>query len=166
MRNLIPLSLICSVVCVTGVYADDEAGLNQAMRAFNAHAKDTADKKIVLNAIWIQTKVAEKTLQAQMNKLNLNYAELLTAQSLAEGGSTNVDNIVALKGRGKGWVAISKDLKIDSNSIVARLSNADKMVLAAQSRVTRAQEAKRPPLPGFTDIRRFSPRTVSPKGGQ
>ena len=166
MRNLIPLSLICFVFCATGVYADDEATLNQAMRTFNAHAKNTADKKIVLNAIWQQTKIAEKTLQGHMDKLNLNYAELLTAQSLAEGGSTNVDNIVALKGRGKGWVAISRDLKIDANSIIARLSNADKMVLAAQSSVSRAPNAKKPPLPGYTDIRTIPARGLPPKGGQ
>lgn len=166
MRNLIPLALICSAVCFTRVYAGDEPTLNQAMRAFNAHAKEAADKTVVLNAIWLQTKVAEKTTQAQMNKLNLNYAELLTAQSLAEGGSTNVDNIVALKGRGKDWVAISKDLKIDSNSIIARLSNADKMVLAAQGRVSKAPNGKKPPLAGYTDIRTPAARGLPPKGGQ
>src|SRR5882724_4806887 len=97
MKILIPLLLLCSFCCATGVYAADEAALNRAMRSFNARAKTDADGKLMLNAVSQQTKVSEKTLAAQMRTSRLNYAELLTAESLAEGSGKNLNSVVALQ---------------------------------------------------------------------
>ena len=153
MKILIPFLLICSFCCATAVYAADEAALNRAMRSFNGRAKTEADAKLMLNAISQQTKVPEKTLAAQMKMSRLNYAELLAAESLAEGSGKNLNSIVALQRGGKGWAAISNDVKVDSNSIVARLNNAEKMVQAGQP-VAPAVKGNTAPLPGYTDIRR------------
>ena len=161
MKILIPFLPFCFLCCATGVYAADEAALNRAMRSFNARAKTDADGKLMLNAVSQQTKVSEKTLAAQMRTSRLNYAELLTAESLAEGSGKSLNSIVALQRGGKGWASVSNDLKIDSNSIVARLSNAEKTVQAGQGR-----NSKRPPLPGSTDMRRVSGPGPSIKGGQ
>jgi hypothetical protein len=166
MKILIPFLLVCSFCCATAVYAADEAALNRAMRSFNNQARTEADAKLMLNAISQQTKVPEKTLAAEMKTSRLNYAELLAARSLAEGTGKSLTSIVALQKGGKGWAAISNDLKVDSNSIVARLNNAEKTVKAGRAPVGQAKNAERPPLPGSTDIRRVSGPGVSIKGGQ
>jgi hypothetical protein len=167
MKILIPFLLACFLAGTAAVYGDDEAALNKAVRSFNARAKTESDGKLMLNAIAQQTKMSEKTLQTQMRTARLNYGELLVAESLAEGSGKNLNSIVALRASGKGWAAISKDLKIDSTSIVARLNNAEKTVQTSQNQVRQAHNTNRPPLPGSTDIRRVSPgRGFSPKGGQ
>jgi hypothetical protein len=163
MKTLIPFLLLCSFCCATGVYGADEAALNRAMHSFNGRARTEADAKLMLNAISQQTKVPEKTLAAQMKTSRLNYAELLAANSLAEGSGKSLNSIVALQRGGKGWAAVSNDLKIDSNSIVARLNNAEKTVQGGQAKLAQARNAKRLPLPGYTDIRRVP---VVPVGGQ
>lgn len=154
MKTLIPFLLICSFCCATAVNAADEAALNRAMRSFNGRARTEADAKLMLNAVSQQTKMSEKTLAAEMKASRLNYGELLAAQSLAEGSGKSVKTIAAWQRGGKGWAAISNDLKIDSNGIVDRLNIAEKTVQAGQPKVTRAEDTNRPPLPGYTDIRR------------
>jgi hypothetical protein len=93
---------------------------------------------LVLNAVSQQTKVPEKTLQLQMSSTHLNYGELLTANSLAEGSGKNLNAVLAMK-RGKGWADLSKEIKIDPNSIINRLHSAEKTVQA--SRGNRKQAA-------------------------
>jgi hypothetical protein len=154
MKTLIPFLLVSCFCCATGVNAADEAAINRAMRSFNGRAKTEADAKLMLNAVSQQTKVSEKTLAAEMKSSRLNYGELLAAQSLAEGSGKSVKSIVASQRGGRGWAAISSDLKIDSNSIVERLNSAEKMVEAGQPKAASAKDTNRPPLPGYTDIRR------------
>lgn len=143
MKNLISTLLICALCTATAAYADDETTLNQAIKALNARAKTDADKKLVLNAVSQQTKVPEKTLSSHMGATHLNYGELLTAESLAEGSRKNLNAIVALK-QGKGWSIVSKEVRIDPNSIVGRLRAAEKMVQAAQAAPKQTGNARKP----------------------
>jgi hypothetical protein len=152
MKTAIPFLLVCFFYGTTAVYGADEAALNRAMRSFNGQARTEADVPLMLNAISQQTKVPEKTLAAQMKTSRLNYGELLTAESLTEGSGKSLNSIVAMERGGKGWAAISSDLKIDSNSIVARLNNAEKLVQASQP-VAPAGKGNKAPLPGYTDVR-------------
>ena len=162
MKILIPFLLVCFSCCATTVYGADEAALNRAMRSFNGRAKSEADAQLMLNAISQQTKMPEKTLAAHMKTSRLNYGELLTAESLTEGSGKSLNSVVAMQRGGKGWADISSDLKIDSNSIVARLSNAEKMVQASQP-VAPAGKGNKAPLPGYTDIRQ-APVIRAPSG--
>ncbi len=166
MKILIPFLLICSLCWTTGVYADENAALNQAMRAFNNRARSDADKNLILRAVSQQTKVPEKALETQMRTSHLNYAELLTAESIADGSGKSVASIVALKAQGQNWTAISKNLKIDPNSIAARLSNAEKSVRLAQAKAGQKTAPSKVYMPGGTDIRRSSTGGPQPKGGQ
>lgn len=153
MKTLIPCLLVC-FFCATRVYAADEVAVNRAMRSFNNRAKTETDATLMLNAISQQTQVPEKTLVAQMKATRLNYAELLAADSLAEGSGKSLNSIVAVQRGGKGWASIANDLKIDSNSIVARLNSAEKMVEASQPKAAQAKDKIRP-VSGYTDIRMF-----------
>ena len=130
MKNLIPLFVICAVCAATAIYADDEATLNQAIKSLNARAKTDADKKLVLNAVSQETKVPEKTLSSHMGATHLNYGELLTAESLAAASGKNLNAILAMK-QDKRWSDLSKQVRIDPNSIVNRLRAAEQIVQAA-----------------------------------
>jgi hypothetical protein len=152
MRPLIPFLIVCFLGCATGVYAGDEAALNSAMRSFDARAGG-ADKKLVLSVVSQQTGVSAKSLEAQMKTSHLGYAELIAANSLVEGGGKSLANVLALKGRGKGWAAISKDLKIDPSSIITRVHNADMTLQGGQTKTAQTARPGKPPLPGFTDVR-------------
>lgn len=141
MKNLILFLVVCSLCSATAVYADDEAAMNQAIKALNARAKTDTDKKLVLNAVSQQTKLPEKTLQAHMTATRLNYGELLTAESLAAGSGKNLNAVLAMK-QGKGWAETSKEVRIDPNSIVNRLHNAT--VQAGQGNKKQAGTMKKP----------------------
>lgn len=143
MKNLISTFLICALCTATAAYADDEATLNKAIKALNARAKTDADKKLVLNAVSQQTKVPEKTLSSHMGTTHLNYGELLTVESLAQGSRKELNAIVAMK-QGKGWSTVSKEVRIDPNSIVGRLRAAEKMVQAAKAAPKQAGNARKP----------------------
>ena len=143
MKNLISTLLICVLCTAATAYADDEALMNQAIKALNAQAKTDADKKLVLNAVSQQTSVPEKTLSSHMGTTNLNYGELLIAESLAQGSRKDIKAILAIKQR-KGWADVSKEVRIDPNSIVARLRAAEKTVQAGQGAPKQAGQAKKP----------------------
>ena len=143
MRRLILFLVIGSLCRATAVYAGDEAALNQAIKVLNAQAKTDADKKLVLNAVSQQTKVPEKTLQTHMTATHLNYGELLTAESLAAGSGKNLNAVLAMK-QGKGWADLSREVKIDPNSIVNRLHSAEKTVQASQANKKQAGNMKKP----------------------
>jgi hypothetical protein len=146
MKNLILLFVICALCPATAAYADDEATLNQAIKALNARAKTDADKKLVLNAVSQQTKVSEKTLSSHMGATHLNYGELLTAESLAQGSRKDLNAIVAMK-QGKGWSTVAKEVRIDPNSIVGRLRAAEKMVqAAAQAKSQQSDSSRKGPV--------------------
>lgn len=121
------------------VFAGDKASLNQAIDSLNARAKTGADKKLVLKALSQQTRLPEKTLQAQMSATHLGYGELLTANSIAEGSGKNLNAVLAMK-KGKDWASLSKELRVAPDSIVNRLRNAEKTVRTGQGART-AQNA-------------------------
>jgi hypothetical protein len=125
MKELISLLVMCSICGIAAAFASDEASLNQAINSLNARAKDDAGKKLVLKAVSQQTRLPEKTLQSQMNATHLGYGELLTVNSIVEGSGKSLNAVLAMK-KGKGWTDLSIELRIDPNSIVNRLRNAEK----------------------------------------
>jgi hypothetical protein len=132
MRKLVSLFVTGLLCGVTAASASNETSLNQAIQALNARAKTDADKKLVLNAVSQQTRLPEKTLQSQMSATHLGYGELLTANSIAEGSGKNLNAVLAMKGA-KSWASISKQLRVDPDSIVDRLRNAERAVQSGRA---------------------------------
>lgn len=143
MKSLIATLAVCSLSSVTALYAADQNALDQAIKALNAQAQTEAGRKLVLNAISQETKIPEKTLQTHMGAAHLNYGELLTAESLAQGSGQNVTAVVAMR-QNKSWADLSRQVKIDPNSIVSRLQGASKLVQGGQANRSQAGNAKKP----------------------
>ena len=143
MKIVIPFLVVYSLCAATAIPAENEAILNQAIKDLNARAKTDADKKLVLAAVSQQTQVPEKTLQSQMATTHLNYGELLVADSLAEGSGKTLTNIMALK-QGKGWAALSTEVKINPNSVLDRLRTTGKAVQMSQAKSKQADNVKKP----------------------
>jgi hypothetical protein len=132
MRKLVSLFVTGLLCGVTAASASNETSLNQAIQALNARAKTDADKKLVLKAVSQQTSLPEKALQSQMSATHLGYGELLTANSIAEGSGKNLNAVVAMKGA-KSWASVSKRLRVDPDSIVNRLHNAERTVQSGRA---------------------------------
>jgi hypothetical protein len=132
MRKLVSLFVTGLLCGVTAASASNETSLNQAIQTLNARAKTDADKKLVLKAVSQQTRLPEKTLQSQMSATHLGYGELLTANSIAEGSGKNLNAVVAMKGA-KSWASVSKRLRVDPDSIVNRLHNAERTVQSGRA---------------------------------
>ena len=143
MKSLIISLAICALGTVTAIYAADVRALDQAIKALNAQAQTDAGKKLALNAVSQETHVPEKTLQTHMTATHLNYGELLTAESLAQGSGKSVNAVVAMK-QGKGWADLSREVKIDPNSIVGRLQSATKLVQGGQANKSQAGNTTKP----------------------
>ena len=156
MKIVIPFLVVCSLCTATAIQAENEATLNQAIIALNAHVKTDADKKLVLAAVSQQTQVPEKTLQSQMATTHLNYGELLVADSLAEGSGKTLTSIIALK-QGKGWADVSKEVKIDPSSVVDRLRTTEKVVQMSQAKSKQAGNMKKPNTPASTPLQTHAP---------
>jgi len=156
MRRLIIFLTLCSLGSVTAVFAGDDPALNQAVKALNARAQTDAGRKLVLNAISQQTNVPEATLQAHMAAAHLNYGELLVAESLAIASGKNLTAVIAMK-QGKGWADVSKEVKIDPNSIVNRLQNADKTVQSGPANKKQAGNMKKPASSSQSDQSQSKP---------
>ena len=146
MKIVIPFLVIGLLCPATAIHAENEAVLNQAIKDLNARAKTDADKKLVLAAVSQQTQMPEKTLQSQMATTHLNYGELLVADSLAEGSGKTLTNIVALK-QGKGWAALSTEVKINPSSVIERLRTTGKVVQMSQAKSKQAENVKKPNNP-------------------
>ena len=140
MKKLIFLLVTYSFCGPLIAFASDEASLNQAIISLNARAKTDADKKLVLKAISQQTRLPERTLQSQMRATRLTYGELLAANSIVEGSGKNLDTVLGVKGT-KSWASVSKELRVDPDSVVNRLHNAEKTVQAGRAG-TRAQNTQ------------------------
>ena len=140
MKRFISLLVSCSLCSMMAAFAGDKASLNQAIESLNARAKTGADKKRVLIAVSQQTKLSEKTLQSQMSATHLSYGELLTANSIAEGSGKNLNAVLAMKGA-KSWASVSKQLRVDPDSIVEQLHNAETTVQSGRAGL-RAQNSQ------------------------
>jgi hypothetical protein len=138
MKRWIGLLIIWSLYGVAPSSANDEANIDQAIKSLNSRVTVHPDKKLVLTAVSQQTRVPEKTLRSQMNATHLGYGELLVANSLVEGSGKNLNEVLAMK-KGKGWASLSIELRIDPNSIVNRLRNAEKTVRTAQENARRSE---------------------------
>ena len=142
MKKLILFFVVGSLSAASAGYADEEATLNQAINTLNGRAKTESGQKLVLKAVSQQTNVPEKTLQSQMGTTHLGYGELLTANSLAQGSGKNLNSILAMK-QGKGWASLSKEVRIDPNSIVNRLRAAEKTAQTGQTNRVQAGNVKK-----------------------
>jgi hypothetical protein len=130
MKKLISLLVIYALCGSMVAFASNEESLNQAITSLNARAKSNA--KLVLKAVSQQTRLSEKTLQSQMSATHLGYGELLTANSIAEGSGKNLNAVLAMKGA-KSWASVSKQLRVDPDSIVERLHNAETTVQSGRA---------------------------------
>jgi len=162
MKIVIPFLVIGLLCPATAIHAENEAVLNQAIKDLNARAKTDADKKLVLAAVSQQTQMPEKTLQSQMATTHLNYGELLVADSLAEGSGKTLTNIVALK-QGKGWAALSTEVKINPSSVIERLRTTGKVVQMSQAKSKQAENVKKPNNPD--PVRLQSQAPMAPRMG-
>jgi hypothetical protein len=135
---LICLLITCSLYGVAAASASNEGNIEQAIKSLNSRVTVYTDKKLVLTAVSQQTRVPEKTLRSQMSATHLGYGELLTANSIAEGSGKNLNDVLAMK-KDKGWASLSIELRIDPNSIVNRLRNAEKTVRTAQENARRSE---------------------------
>jgi hypothetical protein len=160
MKELISLLVTCLLCSITSALASDEASLNQAISSLNARATTDADKKLVLKAVSQQTRVPEKTLRSQMNATHLSYGELLTADSIVEGSGKDLNAVLAMR-KGKDWASLSKELRVDPDSIVSRLRSAEDTVRATQA-ATRAQNTQR--AQGFKRGSSYGPQAGGPMG--
>jgi hypothetical protein len=127
MKNLISLFVTYCLCGSAVVFASNDASLNQAITSLNARARSDADRKLALTALSQQTGLSETTLQSQMSATHLGYGELLTANSIAEDSGKNLNAVLAMKGA-KSWASVSKQLRVDPDSIVDRLHNAERTV--------------------------------------
>ena len=143
MKKLISLFVACSLCGIMAAFAGDKANLNQAIESLNARAKTDADNKLVLKAVSQQTRLPEKTLQSQMSATHLGYGQLLTANSIVEGSGKNLNAVLGMK-KGKDWASLSKELRVDPNSIVNRLRYAEKTVQAGQTSAREADVRNQP----------------------
>lgn len=144
MKKLIFLFVVYSLCGSMVAFASDETSLNQAINSLNTRVKTDADKKLALKAVSQQTRLSEKTLQSQMSATHLGYGELLTANSIAEGSGKNLNAVLALKGA-KSWASVSNQLRVDPDSIVDRLHNAERTVQSGRAglRAQNPQAAQR-----------------------
>jgi hypothetical protein len=144
MKKLMFLFVAFSLCGSMVAFASNEESLNQAINSLNARVKTDADKKLVLTAVSQQTRVPEKTLRSQMSATHLGYGELLTANSIAEGSGKNLTAVLTMKG-GKSWASVSKQLRVDPDSIVDRLHNAERTVQSGRAglRTQNPQAARR-----------------------
>jgi hypothetical protein len=132
MKKLISVFLTYCLCGSVVALASNDSSLNQAIGSLNARAKTDADKKLVLKAVSQQSRLPEKTLQSQMSATHLGYGELLTANSIVEGSGKKLNDVLAMKGA-KSWASVSKQLRVDPDTIVDRLHNAEKMVQAGHA---------------------------------
>lgn len=95
---------------------------------------------MVPTAVSAQTKVPVRTLVEQQSQTGLSYGELLIANSLAEGSGKSLDAIVAMRKSSSSWEALSKKLKINSKSIVARANAATNAIQYAEARSNRRRD--------------------------
>ena len=153
--------LVAFTLCRANAIASEET-LNQAMKALDAQVKPGDDKKLALFAVSRQTSVPEATLQTHMNATHLGYGELLAAESLAKATGKNVDAVLSMK-HDKSWAALSKEMKIDPNSIAGRLQNAQKTVQAGQQQRLQAAKTAKPAEQGIRPVERAP--AVSRMGG-
>jgi hypothetical protein len=160
MKKLISLLVICSVCGITAAFAANKANLNRAIASLDSQAKTNVDKKLVLKAVSQQTNLPVKTLQAQMSATHLSYGELLTADSIVEGSGKNLNAVLAMR-KGKDWASLSKELRVDPDSIVSRLRSAEDTVRATQA-ATRAQNTQR--AQGFKRGSSYGPQAGGPMG--
>ena len=144
MKKLMFLFVAFSLCGSMVAFASNEESLNQAINSLNARVKTDADKKLVLKAVSQQTRLPEKTLRSQMGATHLNYGELLAANSIAEGSGKNLNAVLTMKG-GKSWASVSKQLRVDPDSIVDRLHNAERTVQSGRAglRTQNPQAARR-----------------------
>jgi hypothetical protein len=162
MKIVIPFLVVCLLCPVTAIRAENETVLSQAIKDLNARAKTDADKKLVLAAVSQQTQVPEKTLQSQMATTHLNYGELLVADSLAEGSGKTLANVMALK-QGKGWAALSTEVKINPSSVLDRLRTTEKVVQMSQAKSKQAENVKKPNNPDSVQLQSQAP--MAPRMG-
>ena len=139
MKTLRSLLVIGSLLCAGVAYADDEADLNRAIADLNGVSKQSFAKNSTYAAVAAQTGVPVVKLMADRRANNLNYGDLLVAESIAAATGKPVQAVVAQQAKGQSWAAVSRQNRINPGSLTARLQNAGQQLHAVAERSYKEQ---------------------------
>jgi hypothetical protein len=113
----------------------DKSSFRTALSRLDAQSGTVVDGyALLLPAVKLQTGVPTETLKRQREATGLTFGELLVANSLASGSGKSFNDIIAMKNKGQSWSEISQHLRINIDSITARLKSAEESIKYAQSR--------------------------------
>lgn len=115
--------------------AGDNSSLRAAVVKLDSESATMVEGwTLIANAVAWQTKVPVKTLKQQHESTGLTYGELLVANSLAAGSGNSFEAVLAMKQKNRSWSDLSKQLKINPDSITARARAASESLRFAHSR--------------------------------
>ena len=139
MKTLGSFFIIGSLLCAGVASAEDEADLNRAMANFNGMSKLAYAKTSTYGAVAAQTGVPVTKLIADRRATNLNYAELLVAESIAGATGKSVPAVVAEQAQGQSWAQVARQNRINPASLTARLQTAGEVMHAVAERTYNQQ---------------------------
>lgn len=134
MKTLKSLFVIGSLLCAGVAWADDELDLNHAIANFNGISRQHYAKDTTYGAVAAQTGVPVTKLMSDRRAMNLNYSELLVAESIAVATGKSVQAIVAQQANSQSWAHVAKQNGINPASLTARLQTAGEQMHAVAER--------------------------------
>jgi hypothetical protein len=119
----------------TTLGANEKSSFRTALGELNTQAGTIVDGyALIIPAVALQAGVPQDTIKKQRAATGMTYGELLVANSMAKGSGKAFNEIVNMRGKEKSWQELSLRLRINIDSITARLKNAAESVKYAQSR--------------------------------
>lgn len=137
MKTLKSFFVVGSLLCAGVAFADD--GLDRAIANFNGISKLAYAKTTTYGAVAGQTGVPIPKLITDRGANNLDYAELLVAESLAVATGKPVQAIVAQQASGQSWSDVARKNRINPASLTARLQAAGEVMHAVAERAYNKQ---------------------------
>lgn len=134
MKMLKSFFIIGSLLCAGVAFAEDEMDLNHAITELNGISKQQYARGATYGAVAAQTGVPIVRLMADRRATNLNYGELLVAESIAAATGKSVQAVIAQQSKGQGWSYVARQNKINPVSLTARLRAAGQQLHAVAER--------------------------------
>jgi hypothetical protein len=130
-----------SNAAATTLGANEKSSFRTALGELNTQAGTIVDGyALIIPAVALQTGVPQDTIKKQRAATGMTYGELLVANSMAKGSGKAFNEIVNMRGKEKSWQELSLRLRINIDSITARLKNAAESVKYAQSRKDKSRQ--------------------------
>jgi hypothetical protein len=95
---------------------------------------------LTIPAVSWQTKVPVDIIKKQRAATRMTFGELLVANSLASGSGRSFNEIVALQAKTKSWEQVAKQLRVNIDSVTARLKSAADSIKYAEGRKDKERE--------------------------